>query len=530
MSSSPPTDVPVSSSTPASAPARWRSPAGWSLRARLVAGMVALLAVAFIVVGVTTIVTLDHALYGRIDKQLTAAATRSPRGFDNNIYPPNNRIPGNAPSCGNPGRRTFPPGQVIGTLTARICNGAVDPEILGEVGQTAPEVSPADQPKLLAVPAGAAPRTIDLGELGDYRVVGRALDDGSVLVTGVPLGETQDTLYLVAVVVGGVTVLALLTVGFAGAVIVRRTLKPLSRVAATATKVSELRLDRGVVDLEQRVPEQDTDLRTEVGQVGAALNRMLDHVSNALEARHASETQVRQFVADASHELRTPLAAIRGYAELSRRSRSPVPEEVAHVLRRVESEAQRMTTLVEDLLLLARLDAGRPLVQEPVDLTVLVVDAVSDAHAAGPRHDWKLDLPDEPVTILGDGARLHQVLANLLANARTHTPDGTTVTVGVSADPGGAMLTVCDAGPGIPPELLPHIFERFARGDSSRSRAAGSTGLGLSIVHAVVTAHRGTVSVDSSPGSTTFTVRLPSAADGSGRADAVEEHLAQFVQ
>lgn len=301
-------------------------------------------------------------------------------------------------------------------------------------------------------------------------------------------------------------------------------------MAAIATRVSELRLDRGVVDLEQRVPEQDTDLRTEVGQVGAALNRMLDHVSNALEARHASETRVRQFVADASHELRTPLAAIRGYAELSRRTRSTVPQEVAHVLRRVESEAQRMTTLVEDLLLLARLDAGRPLIQEPVDLTMLVVDAVSDAHAAGPRHGWELDLPDEPVTVFGDGARLHQVLANLLSNARTHTPEGTTVTVGVSADPAGALLTVCDAGPGIPPELLPHIFERFARGDSSRSRAAGSTGLGLSIVHAVVTAHCGTVSVDSSPGSTTFTVRLPPAADASGRTDAVEEHLAEFVQ
>ena len=195
-------------------------------------------------------------------------------------------------------------------------------------------------------------------------------------------------------------------------------------MAATATRVAELPLDRGEVALAERVPDADTDPRTEVGQVGAALNRMLDHVGNALEARHASETQVRQFVADASHELRTPLAAIRGYAELSRRSREPVPDEVAHVLRRVESEAQRMTALVEDLLLLARLDAGRPLAHDPVDLTMLVVDAVSDAHAAGPGHDWQLDLPDEPVVVTGDGARLHQVLANLLANARTHTPAG----------------------------------------------------------------------------------------------------------
>jgi two-component system OmpR family sensor kinase len=263
------------------------------------------------------------------------------------------------------------------------------------------------------------------------------------------------------------------------------------------------------VQLAQRVPAGDTDPRTEVGQVGAALNRMLDHVGNALEARHASEMQVRQFVADASHELRTPLAAIRGYAELSRRSRAPISEEIAHVLGRVESEAKRMTGLVEDLLLLARLDAGRPLAHDPVDLTMLVVDAVSDAHAAGPRHFWQLDLPEEPVTVVGDQQRLHQVLANLLANARTHTPEGTTVTVAVTATADSAVLQVIDFGPGIPAGLQPHIFERFARGDSSRSRAAGSTGLGLSIVSAVVAAHRGTVSVDSRPGQTVFTVTLP---------------------
>jgi two-component system OmpR family sensor kinase len=280
------------------------------------------------------------------------------------------------------------------------------------------------------------------------------------------------------------------------------------------------------------VPPEDTDPRTEVGQVGTALNRMLDHVEGSLAARQESETQVRQFVADASHELRTPLAAIRGYAELSRRSRQPVPDEIAHVLNRVESEARRMTTLVEDLLLLARLDAGRPLAHDPVDLTMLVVDAVSDAHAAGPRHDWQLDLPPEPVTVIGDGARLHQVLANLLANARTHTPDGTTVTVGVSANRDLAAIWVIDGGPGIPAELQPHIFERFARGDSSRSRAAGSTGLGLSIVHAVVTAHGGRVMVASQPGRTQFTVLLPFTPPPVDRnsADALQQDFAQIVQ
>jgi two-component system OmpR family sensor kinase len=339
------------------------------------------------------------------------------------------------------------------------------------------------------------------------------MPDGDVFVTGLPLAETRETLYLVAGVVAGVTVFALAGVGYLGVVIVRRTLRPLSRVAATATRVSQLRLDRGEVELPQRVAERDADDRTEVGQVGAALNRMLDHVGNALQVRQASETQVRQFVADASHELRTPLAAIRGYAEVSRRGGQPVPPEVAHVLRRVESEAERMTALVEDMLLLARLDAGRPLAHDQVDLSMLTVDAVSDAHAAGPRHDWQLDLPEEPVVVVGDSARLQQVLANLLGNARTHTPEGTRVTVGVGVSGREAVLRVVDNGPGIPAELLPHVFERFARGDSSRSRAAGSTGLGLAIVHAVVAAQGGSVAVESAPGRTIFTVRLP-ASDG----------------
>ncbi|BCB77295.1 hypothetical protein Pflav_037050 [Phytohabitans flavus] len=281
------------------------------------------------------------------------------------------------------------------------------------------------------------------------------------------------------------------------------------RVAATAGRVAELPLDRGEVALSVRVPEADTDPRTEVGQVGAALNRMLGHVAAALAARQASETRVRQFVADASHELRTPLAAIRGYAEVTRRGRDEVPPDVAHALRRVESESARMTALVDDLLLLARLDSGRPLETEPVDLSRLLVDAVSDAHVAGPEHRWRLDLPEEAVTVPGDAARLHQVVANLLANARTHTPPGTEVTVALRPQGGGAEISVVDTGPGIAPELQADVFERFARGDSSRSRAAGSTGLGLAIVAAVVEAHHGAVEVSSVPGRTAFTVRLP---------------------
>jgi len=189
---------------------------------------------------------------------------------------------------------------------------------------------------------------------------------------------------------------------------------------------------------------------------------------------------------------------------------------VEHALGRVESESARMSALVEDLLLLARLDAGRPLESRPVDLTRLAIDATSDARAAGPDHRWQLELPEGPVLVPGDDQRLHQVLANLLSNARTHTPAGTTVTVRVGSAPdrsapdhGTAELSVTDDGPGIPAELQPDLFERFVRGDSSRSRAAGSTGLGLSIVAAVVAAHHGTVGVTSQPGSTRFLITLP---------------------
>jgi two-component system OmpR family sensor kinase len=271
------------------------------------------------------------------------------------------------------------------------------------------------------------------------------------------------------------------------------------------------------------VPEADTDPHTEVGRVGTALNRLLDHVEESLHVRQASETQVRQFVADASHELRTPLASIRGYAEFFHRQqadgRPPSEQDVAHMLRRVEAESLRMSALVDDLLLLARLDAGRDLELGEVDLTVLVLDAVSDARVAGPGHSWAADVPPVAVLLSGDAARLHQVVANLLANVRTHTPEGTTATVRLTVEGGTAVLQVTDDGPGIPEQQQPQVFERFARGDASRSRAAGSTGLGLAIVAAVVAAHDGTVAVRSRPGETVFTVRLPGAVLGAPEPD-----------
>ncbi|MER7168775.1 HAMP domain-containing sensor histidine kinase [Micromonospora sp. NPDC000207] len=455
-----------------------------------------LLAVVSIGIGGVGTVALRHVLVADVDDQLRPEG-RWPEGRES--PQPNWRWD----------RLAIPPGFPPGTIVARVQDGRVQAAQTLTTGRAEEPVPVAELAALADLPTDGSPRTRSLGDLGDYRVVARQMTDGQVRVFGLPLAGVQETLWWMVVAQAGLVTAGLLVAGTAGALIVRATLRPLRRVAATAGRVTELPLDRGEVVLSVRVPPGDTDPRTEVGQVGAALNRMLGHVAAALAARQASETRVRQFVADASHELRTPLAAIRGYAEVTRRGRAEVPPDVAYALRRVESETARMTSLVDDLLLLARLDSGRPLAADPVDLSALVVDAVSDAHVAGPDHRWQLDLPDEAVVAPGDAARLHQVLANLLANARVHTPAGTTVTTRLGREPGGVWVDVTDDGPGIPDPLQPEVFERFARGDSSRSRAHGSTGLGLAIVAAVVEAHHGTVAVTSRPGHTEFRVRLP---------------------
>jgi two-component system OmpR family sensor kinase len=341
---------------------------------------------------------------------------------------------------------------------------------------------------------------LDLPGLGGYRV--RTVDaDGGHYVVGLPTQEVDEavqsllTYELVLIGLGAVVAAG------AGVLLVRRQLRPLREVAATADRVSALPLAEGDIDLTDRVPAHLTDERTEVGQVGAALNTLLDHVETSLEARHESEQQVRQFVADASHELRTPLATIAGYAELARHR--PDDANVRNALDKVEEESARMTSLVEDLLLLARLDAGRPLEREPVDLTRLLVEAVSDAQVLGAERRWRLDLPEEPLEVIGDEQRLHQVVTNLLTNARKHTPPGTTVTV--TARPDG--FDVHDDGPGFPVDFVDHAFERFARVDQSRERTGGA-GLGLSLVEAIVRSHGGTVSLTSDPGGTTIAVRL----------------------
>jgi two-component system OmpR family sensor kinase len=476
------------------------------LRARLLWAFLVPLTVVLVLVAAVATLALRHELVSQVDSQLEPAVTRST---------------GYGPGWDGDGDHGAPPpglgvrGQSAGTLNALVIDGTT--QLAGYLRDdgTYGQITVGEGDVLAAVPLDSATHTVDLGSrLGSYRVVAVEQPDGDKLVIGLPLSRVYAALgnLLVVEVLAGLA--GLLAAAIAGVLVIRRTLRPLTRVADTATRVSELPLSVGEVALHERVPAEDADTHTEVGRVGTALNRLLDHVETALAARQASETQVRQFVADASHELRTPLASIRGYTELVRRQARDGrtdPDDVAHALRRVESEAVRMSGLVDDLLLLARLDAGRDLELDDVDLTALVVDAVGDAHVAGPRHGWRIDVPPAAVLVHGDGARLHQVLANLLANVRTHTPEGTTATVRLRAADGAAVLQVEDDGPGIPPALVSHVFERFARGDASRNRAQGSTGLGLAIVDAVVTAHGGSVTVTSEPGRTVFTVRIPGA-------------------
>lgn len=491
---------------------RWRRPRTWTLLNQLLASILALYLVVTLITGTATVLASRTSQLDQVDTSLTAAVAA---------------ITGDRGRSG--GGAAPPPGVGLGQLTCTTDTGG---EVLSlPRNWTSTDVRSAcylagndgartelthAQVTTLVGSTSATPTTHTVGG-ADFRVVRAertAQVDGTdqrvIEVRGLPISSVQESVRRLIRTVLLVSLAGLVLVGAAAWLLVRRNLIPLRRVAATAQRVAHLPLAAGADRTQERVPSTDTDTRTEVGQVGAALNELLEHVDRSLDARHRSELQVRQFVADASHELRTPLASIRGYAELSRKEPQPVPDSVRHALGRIESESNRMTTLVEDLLLLARIDSGRPLERRPVDLTMLALETVGDARVAGPDHHWGLDLPPEPAESVGDEARLRQVLINLLSNARTHTPPGTTVTTRVRPVAAGVEISVADDGPGIPDELTRRVFERFTRGDSARTRTQGSTGLGLSIVEAIVSAHGGTVEVSSDPGRTIFVVRLPS--------------------
>ncbi|WOQ16636.1 HAMP domain-containing sensor histidine kinase [Raineyella sp. W15-4] len=503
-------------------------PARGTLTRQLVVQVSAIIAVVAIALGFVTTLIAQRVLMRQLDDRLTAvltrqqtAATTSGQGFAGGIDLP---------------------GQPIGTVVVVITDQASPTGTVTPVAQNGvltpdgfrPVPSNAALRTLYNLPVGSGAHSVDLELLGGYRAM--AVQNGQDrVIVGLPLTETRTA---VATLVWTATILSLLAVAASVItvyVVVVRKMRPLTDLAAVARQVSAMPLSEGYVDLGPRVPPPRSPYAAEVTDVGEAINQMLGHVEWALQARQVSESWVRRFVADASHELRNPLAAIRGYAELTRRERDAMPPQTGRALDRIDAEAERMSALVEDLLLLARLDSKATPAHQPVDLTEIVVNALADAQAAGPDHSWSLDVPTEPVMVVGDRHQLHQVVANLLANARTHTPSGARVMAGLSvafaaARPGQreAVVTVHDNGPGIPSAMIAQVFDRFVRADSARARIRdasapnGSTGLGLSIVAAVVTAHRGQVTVTSRCADdltgpeaeqadtwTTFTVRLP---------------------
>lgn len=471
-----------------------------TLTARLVVTAVALVAVISLLIAAITTIAIRSSLMDRLDANVQSSVRRVGDGDPDEAADRNedNRTP--PPSPSNQG-----PGTLIAFLDTP--SGSVGYVLTEESGGRR-DLSPAALREVGDIPVDGDVHGVDLTAVGSYRLTAVKGPGGSTLVSGLPTKEVDQTVNALIGYEILLVLLGLVTAAGLGTLLVRRQLRPLNEVAETAHTVAELPLASGAIDLSERVPAHLTDERTEVGRMGAALNTLLAHVESSLEARHRSEQQVRQFVGDASHELRTPLATIHGYAELSRRTPDD-PAALGAALAKVETEADRMSGLVEDLLLLARLDSGRPLERTEVDLTRLLLESVADARVLAPAHKWQLDLPDEPVTVTGDERRLHQVVTNLLGNARHHTPPGTTVTVSARVAQDAVRVTVHDDGPGLPAGLAEHAFERFTRGDTSRTRASGGAGLGLSLVSAVAQAHGGRASVESLPGSTTFTITLP---------------------
>lgn len=474
----------------------------WTLRRTLVVGTSVLVALAFVAMSLATILSLRSFVLDRLDQQVS-------EGLSFIV----DRGSGGPPSDTGrpPGMDAGDPAPRIGTLQAVVdADGTVQRSGYTRPDGTQVDLS-ADQLALLEseVPTDGTVTTVDLGgDLGAFRVAGSERD-GATVFAGTSQADVTATTTALTVILLAVSAATLLAAVVGLSWFVRRSLRPLDRVADVAQRVSTLSLAEGAVDIPDRVAAADTDVDTEVGRVGASLNDLLGHVEASLAARQHSEDQLRRFIADASHELRTPLASVRGYAQLSLGEGAPMTATQARSLDRIESEARRMASLVEDLLLLARLDAGQPLRHDEVELTLLALDAVSDAQAADATHDWRLDTTEDLIAVPGDENRLRQVIANLLRNAQTHTPPGTVVTLSLTRDGREAVLRVADTGPGIDPRLAERLFDRFARGDDARNRDAGSTGLGLSIARAITEAHGGSISVDSAPGRTVFAVRLP---------------------
>lgn len=486
-----------------------------SLQTRLMTAVIGFVSLILIIVAVITSATLGKTMEDQLDQKLANYAHQLVRGTE--AFAPSSATAQNVLA----GPSTPPTGMVfaVSSPVTGFSGVLVKDNTGDEFAGSLKTLTGAQMTEIVAALNGTSVATVTLTDLGSYRVMALPAADGVLVVTGLPRDEIENQLTQLLTVIALATIGGLILLALTTAITIRVSLRPLRAVATTATRVANQQLDRGEVTITERVPASEADPRTETGLVGSALNKLLDHVNASLASRQENEERMRRFVADASHELRTPLASIRGYSELSLRALRQTPaaakgapevlESTTTSLERIQAQSLRMTRLVEDLLLLARLDEGRELVYGTVDLTQLALEGLSDARPTALDHHWIIEVPDEPVTVVGDAGRMHQVVANLLANARTHTPAGTTITLSVAREGEDAVLRVHDDGPGIDPAIRDELFARFARGDSSRARQTGGTGLGLAIAKAIVEGHHGFITVDSQPGDTTFSVRIP---------------------
>jgi len=488
-----------------------RAPTGpwWrprTLRRQLVLGVLAVVTVVVLVVGVVT--TLSFRSYvntlndAEVDESLDALSHSVARYHR-----------GESMHHGDLGQAMLGfTGQNTNNIIAVLHNG----EVIGSAVFFEDETRPAPPDTVAAIKAqhwqDGQLTTVTLGSLGSFRVETQSAGTDRLIV-GVSLTLANKTIAHRIISATILLIAAMLVTAGLTTLVVTYALRPLRRVAATAAEVAGTPLIGDDHRITARVQPEDTDPDNEVGIVGHTLNRLLDNVDSALAYRAESDRRMRQFLTDASHELRTPLSSIQGYAELTRQDSAALPPTTEYALARIESEARRMTSLVDELLLLSRLGEGQDLRTEDVDLGDLVLNAVNDAAVAAPTHHWVKQLPEAPVWVRGDRDRLHQLVSNLLTNGWVHTPPGVTVTAAIARRRPGtgapyAELIVSDDGPDIDPDLLPHLFERFVRSKNARSDGSGN-GLGLAIVDSIVKAHQGSVAAESADGRTTFRVRLP---------------------
>lgn len=489
-----------------------------SLRGRLLVLLLALVGLGLLVADVATYTILNRFLIQRVDQQFTVA-----RGVEFAVERSPTRVRNPADMLGGRGDAYVevrdPSGKVIRTImSGRETSVPKVPRKLPPTGidhLVAPTTVPRGGPAAGPSPGGTTqpqpgvaivegdPALVTVGSVGhgpQWRLRVARVPNGDTVIVGLPLTDVAANLHYLKWIEFAVSGGVLIVTAAAGLWLVRVGLHPLSAIEDTAEEIA-------AGDLTRRVPEASP--RTEVGRLARALNGMLSHIERAFAERQASEDRLRRFVADASHELRTPLTSIRGYSELFRRGANHRPEDLARTMRGIEEEATRMGVLVDDLLLLARLDQGRPLERQPVELSTIAHQAADSAQVIDHGHPLTVQA-EGPVWVLGDRARLRQVIDNLLANVRTHTPPGTPATVRVSIGQSQAIIEVADRGPGMGPDRASRVFERFYRGDPSRARDSGGSGLGLAIVHSIALAHGGTVELDTGRGEgTMFKVHLP---------------------